>query len=510
VNDGEHAVRHPAVIRQTRWLALVILCLGDLMIVLDVTIVGVALPTIRSDLGFSASSLAWVVNAYLIVFGGFLLLAGRLGDLFGHRRLFLIGIALFTVASLGCGLASSKGVLLGARAVQGLGAATVSAVALSLMIMLFTEPAERAKAMGIFGFVASGGGSLGVLLGGILTDALNWHWIFLVNVPIGLAVIALSLRLLPDERAAVAAQRVDLAGAAAITAALMIAVYAIVKGDEVGWTTLRTLGLLAASATFVAIFLGVEAIVRSPLVPLRLFRLRNIAVSNAVGVLWSGAMFAWFFLTALYLQLALGYSPLEVGLAFLPGNLVMGAMSIGLSARLVTRFGIRPPLSAGLLLAGFGLLLLARAPVDGDFVFDVLPSMILLGLGAGTAFNPVLLAAMSDVEPSEAGLASGVVNTSFMMGGALGLAVLATLAASRTNALDAAGEGRLAALTGGYHLAFLVGAIFALAAAALSALLRPTQTGQVADEVEGAAVGEPAPCNPFSAGKRPGTAPDLA
>jgi EmrB/QacA subfamily drug resistance transporter len=456
---------------RARWLALLVLCLGDLMIVLDVTIVGVALPSIREDLGFSEESLAWVVNAYLITFGGFLLLGGRLGDLFGHRRLFLAGIALFTLASAACGLATSQELLVGARAVQGLGAAVVSAVALSLMMTMFTEPADRAKAMGIFGFVASGGGSIGVLLGGVITDVLSWHWIFLVNVPVGIAVVALTLALVPGARVPTAAHRLDVAGAVTVTVSLMIAVYAIVNGNTVGWLTGRTLGLLAAAGALLAIFLAIEARVASPLVPLRLFRLRNIAVSNVVGVLWAGAMFAWFFLSALYLQLVLGYSPLEVGLAFLPGNLVMGALSIGLSARLVMRFGIRLPLAVGLTLAGVGLLLFARAPVDGNFVIDVLPSMILLGLGAGMAFNPVLLAAMSDVEPTEAGLASGVVNTSFMMGGALGLAVLASLAASRTDTLRAAGDGELVALTGGYQVAFLVGAIFALAAAAIGGLL---------------------------------------
>jgi EmrB/QacA subfamily drug resistance transporter len=456
---------------RTRWLALLVLCLGDLMIVLDVTIVGVALPSIREDLEFSEESLAWVVNAYLITFGGFLLLGGRLGDLFGHRRLFLAGIALFTLASAVCGLAQSQEMLVGARAVQGLGGAVVSAVALSLMMTLFTEPAERAKAMGVFGFVAAGGGSIGVLLGGVLTDVLNWHWIFLVNVPVGILVVVLTFVVIPGARIATAAQRLDVAGAVTVTAALIIAVYAIVNGNEVGWLTGRTLGLLAAAAVLLATFLGLEARARSPLVPLGLFRLRNIAVSNVVGVLWAGAMFAWFFLSALYLQLVLGYSPLEVGLAFLPGNLVMGALSIGLSAKLVMRFGIRPPLAVGLLLAALGLLLFARAPVDGNFVVDVLPSMILLGLGAGMAFNPVLLAAMSDVEPTEAGLASGVVNTSFMMGGALGLAVLASLAASRTDTLLAAGDSQAAALSGGYHVAFLVGAIFAAAAAALGGLL---------------------------------------
>jgi EmrB/QacA subfamily drug resistance transporter len=456
---------------RARWLALLVLCLGDLMIVLDVTIVGVALPSIQEDLGFSDESLAWVVNAYLITFGGFLLLGGRLGDLFGHRRLFLLGITLFTLASATCGLATSQGMLVGARAVQGIGGAVVSAVALSLMMTLFTEPAERAKAMGVFGFVASGGGSIGVLLGGILTDALNWHWIFLVNVPVGIAVVILSVLLIPAARIETASRRLDVAGAVTVTAALMLAVYAIVNGNEVGWSTARTLGLLAVSGGLLVTFLVIESRVESPLVPLRLFRLRNIAVSNVVGVLWAGAMFAWFFLSALYMQLVLGYSPLQVGLAFLPANLIMGALSIGLSAKLVMRFGIKLPLATGLGLAATGLLLFARAPVDGTFAVDVLPAMILLGLGAGTAFNPVLLAAMSDVEPTEAGLASGVVNTSFMMGGALGLAVLASLAASRSDALLAAGESEAAALTGGYHVAFFVGALFAIAAAAIGGLL---------------------------------------
>ncbi len=475
-----------AVDTRTKWLALIVLCLGDLMIVLDVTIVGVALPSIKEDLGFSEASLAWVVNAYLLTFGGFLLLGGRLGDLFGHRRLFLIGIALFTLASLACGLASSQEMLVVARAVQGVGGAVVSAVALSLMMTLFTEPAERAKAMGIFGFVASGGGSIGVLLGGVITDVLSWQWIFLVNLPVGVAVIVLSLRLVPAVPGMSSEGRLDIAGAVTVTAALMLAVYAIVNGNANGWTSGRTLGLLGAAALLLAVFVGIEARVRSPLMPLGLFRLRNVAVSNVVGVLWAGAMFAWFFLSALYLQLVLGYSPLEVGLAFLPGNLIMGALSVGLSAKLVMRFGLRLPLASGLLLAAVGLLLFARAPVDGSFVVDVLPSMILLGIGAGIAFNPVLLAAMSDVEPSEAGLASGVVNTSFMMGGALGLAVLASLAAARTDSLLAAGEEELAALAGGYHVAFLVGAIFAVTAAAIGGvLLRESGTAPAHAETAG-------------------------
>jgi EmrB/QacA subfamily drug resistance transporter len=475
---------------RTRWLALLVLCLGDLMIVLDVTIVGVALPSIREDLGFSASSLAWVVNAYLLTFGGFLLLGGRLGDLFGHRRLFLIGIGLFTLASLACGLASSQESLIGARAVQGLGGAVVSAVALSLIMTLFTEPAERAKAMGVFGFVAAGGGSIGVLLGGVLTDALDWHWIFLVNLPVGALVFALCLVLLPASRGP-AAVSLDVAGAVTVTASLMLAVYAIVNGNEEGWTSGQTVGPLAAAAGLMALFLGIEARLSSPLMPLRLFRLRNLAVANVVGVLWAAAMFAVFFLSALYLQLVLGYSPLQVGLAFLPQTLIMGAFSLGLSAKLVMRFGIRAPLAVGMLLVAVGLALFGRAPVDGTFAVDVLPSMILLGLGAGVAFNPVLLAAMSDVEPSESGLASGVVNTSFMMGGALGLAILASVADARTESLLGSDVDRLAALTGGYHAAFLVGAALAIGAAALAAgLLRGGRPAPVEEGEE--AVGAPA------------------
>ena len=454
---------------RTRWLALFVLCLGDLMIVLDTTIVNVALPSIREDLGFTETSLAWVVNAYLLTFGGFLLLGGRLGDLFGHRRMFLGGVTLFTLASVSCGLATSQGMLVAARAVQGVGGAVVSAVALSLIMGLFTEPAERAKAMGVFGFVMAGGGSLGVLLGGVLTDALDWHWIFLVNVPIGIAVIVLSLRLVPAPRSAAQTGRVDVAGAITVTAALMLAVYAIVNGNEAGWTSTQTLGLLSLSAALFAGFVALEARVAQPLVPLGLFRLRNVATANVVGVLWAAAMFAWFFVSALYLQLVLGYSPLQVGLAFLPSNLIMGAFSLGLSAKLVMRYGIRVPLSTGLLLAAVGLVLFARAPVDGSFAVDILPGMILLGIGAGMAFNPVLLAAMSDVAPEESGLASGVVNTSFMLGGALGLAVLASLAASRTESLEAAGEGSLEALNGGYQVALLVGALFAVVAAVVGA-----------------------------------------
>src|SRR4051794_10333104 len=476
---------------RTRWLALYVLCLGSLMIVLDVTIVGVALPSIREDLGFSETSLVWVVNAYLLTYGGFLLLGGRLGDLFGHRRLFLAGIALFTLASLACGLSTTQWMLVTSRTVQGLGGAVASAVSLSLMMTLFTEPTERAKAMGVFGFVAAGGGSIGVVLGGVLTDLINWHWIFLVNFPIGVLVSVLTLRLLPGERGPSTSSRLDVAGAVTVTGALMLAVYAIVNGNQDGWTSAQTLGLLGAAVVLLGVFLLIESRVAAPLVPLSLFRIRNTTVANGVGILWAGAMFAWFFLSALYLQAVLGYSPVEVGLAFLPANLIMGAFSLGLSARIVMRYGLRKPLGLGLTCAALGLVLFVRAPVDGTFAVDVLPSMVLLGMGAGMAFNPVLLAAMSDVPQHESGLASGVVNTSFMMGGALGLSVLASVAASRTSTLVSDGQGQLEALTGGYHAAFLVGAVFALTAAIAGyTLIR--EGAPVAAHAHGEPVGDPA------------------
>lgn len=466
-----------------RWLALTVLCLGVLMIVLDTTIVNVALPSIRADLGFSQTSLVWVVNAYMLTFGGFLLLGGRLGDLFGHRKLFLFGITLFTLTSLACGLANSQTLLVTARAVQGFGGAIVSAIALSLIMDLFPEAPARAKAMGVYGFVCAGGGSIGVLLGGVLTAALNWHWIFLVNVPIGAAVFVLCLQWVPQSHGQHTARHLDVAGAITVTSALMLAVYAIVNGHAAGWSSPQTLILLIVAATLFMLFVGIEARSSTPLVPLALFRLRNVSTANVVGVLWAAAMFAWFFISALYLQQVLGFSALEVGLAFLPANLIMGAFSLGLSARLVMRFGIRWPLAAGLLLAALGLMLFARAPQDGNFVIDVLPGMLLLGLGAGIAFNPLLLAAMSEVDESQSGLASGVVNTAFMMGGALGLAVLASLAATRTDHSLASGLPLSTALCAGYHFAFWMGAGFAIAAAVLSATLLRTPVAASADHL---------------------------
>jgi EmrB/QacA subfamily drug resistance transporter len=454
-----------------RWLALGVLCLGVLMIVLDTTIVNVALPSIRTDLKFTETSLVWVVNAYMLTFGGFLLLGGRLGDLYGHRKLFLAGIALFSLASLACGLAGSQEVLVAARAVQGLGGAVVSAVALSLIMNLFTEPGERAKAMGVYGFVCAGGGSIGVLLGGLLTSQFSWHWIFLVNLPIGVAVAALSMALIPPGKPA-AAQRLDVAGAITVTCSLVLAVYAVVNGNEAGWQSAQTVGLLTAAAVLMAAFIAIESRVAAPLMPLGLFRSRNLSAANMIGVLWAAAMFAWFFISALYMQLVLGYTPMQVGLGFLPANIIMAVFSLGLSAKCVVRFGLRAPLMVGLLLAAAGLALFARAPVQGTFWIDVFPGMLLLGLGAGIAFNPVLLAAMSDVDPADSGLASGIVNTSFMMGGALGLAVLASLAAARTKAMAGSLPLDAAALNSGYHAAFTVGAIFAVVAALAGMWLR--------------------------------------
>ena len=459
---------------RARWPALILLCLGELMIVLDTTIVNVALPSIKADLGFTETSLVWVVNAYMLTFGGCLLLGGRLGDLYGHRRLFLAGITLFTIASLACGLANTQGLLVAARAVQGVGGAVVSAVALSLIMNLFTEPGERARAMGVYGFVCAGGGSIGVLLGGVLTSALSWHWIFLVNIPVGVAIYLACLALLPGGKGQAHGQRLDVAGAVTITASLMLAVYAIVNGNAAGWTSLQSLGLLGAAAALLAAFLFIESHVAAPLVPLPLLRLRNLAISNVVGVLWAASMFAWFFLSALYMQLVLGYDAMQVGLAFLPSNLIMAGCSLGLSAWVVMRFGICRTLGWGLLLAAVGLALFALAPTEGRFVIHVLPGMLLLGVGAGIALNPLLLAAMGDVKPEDSGLASGVVNTAFMMGGALGLAILASLADARTDQLRQAGASVQQALNAGYQLAFWVSALCALVAAALGGfVLRP-------------------------------------
>lgn len=448
-----------------RWLALFILCLGSLMIVLDTTIVNVALPSIKSSLGFSDTGLVWIINAYMLTFSGFLLLGGRLGDLFGHRRVFLSGLTVFTLASLTCGLASAKWMLIAARAVQGLGGAIVEAVALSLILMLFVSDHERARAMGFFGFVAAGGGAIGVFLGGLLTGSFDWHWVFLVNVPIGVLVFFLCLSLLPHSRREDAPEHLDAWGAVTVTASLILAIYAIVGGNAAGWLSMQTLSLMAAAALLFGAFVAIESRAKAPLIPLSIIRLQNIVPVSLIGILWSAAMFTWFFLSALYMQLVLGYAPLTIGFAFLPSNVIMAVFSVWLSAKLIERFGIKPPLVLGLSLIALGLALFAVAPANGSFWLSVIPPMVALGFGCGMAFNPVLLAGTSYVPEHEAGLASGVLNTAFMMGGSLGLAVLASVAAWRTGALAAAGLPQMEALLGGYHAAFWLGACAALASA---------------------------------------------
>lgn len=467
--------------RRRRWLALVALCLGELMIVLDTTIVNVALPSIRTDMGFSPASLAWVMNSYMLTFGGFLLLAGRMGDVFGQRRLFLFGLVVFTGASLICGVAGSPESLVAARAVQGLGGAVVPVISLSLIVTMFTTAAERAKAMGIIGFVIAAGGCLGVVLGGILTGALGWHWVFLINLPLGAAVIGMCWVLIPGRPGRRSAGRLDVAGAVTVTLALLITVYAIMDGNDAGWDSAWTIGRLVVAVLLLALFFRIETRAQHPLLPLALLRLRSVVAANLVSVLCAAGLFAWFFLTALYLELVLGYTPVEVGLAFLPENLIMGVFSLGLSERIVLRCGKRLPVTLGMLLVAASLVVLARAGMDGSFLADVLPAMVLLGMGMGIALNPILLAAVSEVGPAETGLASGMVNTSFMMGGAVGLAGLASLADAHTRGLLAEGSGPQAALTGGYHPAFLLAAGLAVAAAGISMLLLRPAHGPVGD-----------------------------
>jgi EmrB/QacA subfamily drug resistance transporter len=440
-----------------RWWALVALCLGVLIIVLDTTVVYVALPSISEDLQFTPTSLVWVVNAYTLTFGGCLLLGGRLGDLYDHRKLFLIGLALFTISSLCCGLADTQARLVAARAVQGVCGAVVLASALPLIMKMFTDDVERAKALGVYGFVYTCGGSVGLLLGGTLTGALDWHWAFLINLPIGVMVYVLCVFLLPLSRAERVDRRLDVWGAVTVTSSLLLAVYAIANGGEAGWTSDPTLALLVAAALLMAIFLIIESRVRAPLMPLRVLCLQNLAVACGVAALWAAGASALFFV-ALYLQLVLGYGPMRVGLAFLPANIVGATLSLGVSAKLVARFGVRKPLGVGMALGAIGLALLARAPVDGNVATDVFPSMILIGVAVGIAFNPLLLAAMSHVPPEESGLASGIVNTVSLMGGALGLALLVGISTTSTSGMLASGATSLVALTGGYRAALLVGA----------------------------------------------------
>ncbi|MDQ5832998.1 MAG: DHA2 family efflux MFS transporter permease subunit [Actinomycetota bacterium] len=450
---------------RNRWAALYVLCGGMLMIVLDATIVNVALPSIQDDLGFSQNNLAWVVNAYLIAFGGLLLLAGRMGDLLGQRRVFLTGLAIFTAASLACAVAQSQGLLIAARFVQGAGGAIASAVILGMIVTMFPEPREQAKAIGVYSFVASAGASIGLLAGGLLTEAINWHWIFFVNLPVGVATALLALRLVKDQEGIGLAEGADIPGAVLLTAGLMLGVYTLLETGKQGWASTQTLALGLVSVALLGAFIARQARIENPLMPLRLFRSRNVAGANLVMALLVVGFFGMFFLGALYLQGILDYSPLEVGLAFLPSCLVMGTLSLGFAERLIMGVGARSALIAGLVLAGAGLLLFAQAPVDGSWVVNLLPVMVLLGAGAGLAFPALMTLAMSGATPSDAGLASGLVNTTTQVGGAIGLAVLATLATERTDRLIADGESTAVALNSGYHLAYLLGA--ALIAVAL-------------------------------------------
>ncbi|WP_328989313.1 DHA2 family efflux MFS transporter permease subunit [Kribbella sp. NBC_01245] len=469
---------------RSRWLALYVLCAGMLMIVLDVTVVNVALPAIQDDLGFSGSSLAWVVNGYLIPFGGLLLLAGRLGDLLGRRTIFVTGLAVFTVASLLCGLAQSQEVLVAARFLQGVGGALTSAVILGMIVTLFPEPREQAKAIGIYAFVASAGGSIGLLAGGVLTQAISWHWIFFINLPIGVATAALAIRVIGNDSGIGWRRGADLPGAVLITAALMVGVYTIVKpAAELGWTAGQTLVLSALTLVLLAGFIAREATAASPLVPLRIFRSRNLSGSNLIQALSSSGMFGIFFLGSLYLQRVLGYDALEIGLAFLPTTIVMGLLSVRYSEKLVMRYGARRSLIAGLALIVVGLAYFTQAPVDGSYVVHVLPVVILLGLGGGVCFPAVMTLAMSSATEEDAGLASGLIGTTAEVGAALGLAVLATLAATHSAGLEGTGRTVEAALTSGYQFAFAIAAIIVAAAIVIAlTVMRPERTASPATE----------------------------
>ncbi|HKO26143.1 MAG TPA: DHA2 family efflux MFS transporter permease subunit [Solirubrobacteraceae bacterium] len=468
-----------------RWIALVVLCAGFLMIILDQTIVNVALPSIQTDLHFSQSSLAWVVNAYLIAFGGLLLLVGRLGDLIGRRRIFLAGLTVFTAASLVCGLASDQAILIGARFVQGVGGAMTSAVILGMIVTMFPRPSEQAKAIGVYSFVAAAGGAIGLLAGGVLTQAINWHWIFFVNLPIGVATGIFATRLLPNDVGIGLERGADAPGAVLLVASLMLAVYTIVEASTYGWASAHTLGFGGVAVALLAGFIVRQATAANPLIPLRIFRSRTVTVANLMQALMVAGIFGMFFLGALYLQRVLRYDAIEVGLAFLPVALGIAGMSLRFTAQLMMRFGAKRTLIAGLALVAAGLLVFRSAPVNASYVTDLLPVMLLLGVGAGLVFPALMTLAMSGATPEDSGLASGLVNTTQQVGGALGLAVLATLSTTRTGSLLTHGASNAAALTDGYHLAFTIAAVLVLSAIAIGlVLLRPGQAVQAVAEAD--------------------------
>jgi len=482
----------PQQTETNRWLVLVLVCLAQFMVVLDATITNVALPSIQEDLNFSQGSLQWVINAYTLVFGGFLLLGGRAGDLFGRKRIFLAGVVIFTAASLANGLSQSGGMLIAFRALQGLGAALVSPAALSIITTTFAEGEDRAKALGVWSAIAAGGAAFGLLLGGILTDLFSWEWIFFVNVPIGIAAFVLSMRYVPESVAPERPDTVDLPGAISVTAGLMVLVFALVKAQDYGWGSARTLGLGAVAVALLAAFVFIESRSKAPLIRLGIFRSRNISGSNAVMLLVIGGMYAFFFLVSLYVQQVLGYSPLEAGLAFLPFTLgiIVGA---GASQAIAKRIPVHFIALIGIGLAILGLVILRGAGVDGTYLGNLLPGIIPMSIGMGMTFLPLTLVATTGVSNSDAGLASGLFNTSQQVGGALGLAVLSTIAATHTtNVLDGlsaapTAQQRAEAVVEGFQVAYLGGiGLLVLGAIVLVSVLRTRDMAAVA-----AAEGQP-------------------
>lgn len=458
------------------------LCAGILMTILDTTIVAVAAPSIMLDLGLSSAALSWIFNSYMLAYGGFLILSGRIADLFGHRRIFLLGVIIFTAASVLCGSSETLWVLLIGRTLQGLAGAMVSGVGLALIMTLAPSPAAQARAMGVFSFVAAAGGGAGQVLGGLLTHSLNWHWIFLVNIPIGATVYVSCYRLLPSEQPPARSRELDLVGAAAITLAICTAVDVLVTGNDSGWNSWHTLSLAAAAAILLIVFLILQARVEAPIVPLHLFHARNFPTAALLAALWAGGAYAWLVIAALFLQRVLNYDPMKVGLAFAPGEMLTAIFSIGLAGRIVTRFGLRVPLVIGLLLVSAGLALFARAPIDARFLADILPGMLLIGLGSGLATTPLLLASLKGIEPEWSGTASGIVNTCFTMGGAFGLALLSSMAEMRSGRIESSGGPPGQALYDGYSFAFLLGAFLTVVAALIAAVRITSFAGDVGVE----------------------------
>jgi EmrB/QacA subfamily drug resistance transporter len=465
------------------WLVLVLICIAQFMVILDATIVNVALPSIQKDLGLGEANLQWIVNAYALVFGGFLLLGGRAGDLLGRKRLFLLGLVIFTVASLLDGLSVSSGMLIASRALQGLGAALISPAALSIISTTFAEGAERARALGVWAAIAIGGSAVGLVLGGFLTETLSWPWIFFVNVPVGIAAFVLSIMYVPESKDLHAARGFDVAGAVTVTGGLMALVYAIVKAETAGWTSATTVGFFALAAVLLVAFVVIELRSAAPLVRLSIFRVRSLTTANLVMFLAASGMFAMFFFNTLYIQRVLGFAPLKAGLAFLP--FTAGIMvSAGLASQFAPRIGVRQVATIGMLLSAGGMLLLARLPVDGSYAVDLLPSILLTSLGMGAVFMPLTLVATTGLEDQDQGLASGLFNTSQQIGGALGLAILSTIAASRTSAF---GGSEAAGLVHGFHWAFAGSALFVLGGLALMlVLLRQRHVARIEAEAQAA------------------------